>query len=137
MTRKELVLEFLLKVDKEFKPALSEKTSIEEYVDKISSLAELIVAEDDNGIYGLTVLYCNDMLEKRAYVALVGVLPEYRGKGVARQMMIETIRRAVEKGMCRIGIHTNNPVALNLYKKLGFEVISGGDRKYLEYVIKV
>lgn len=136
-SRKEDILKFLQKVDKEFRPALSEKTSLEEYADKVCSLAELVIAEDDRGVYGLTVIYCNDKTDCRAHIALVGVVPEYQGKGVARNMMLEAISKAEEKGMRKIGIHTNNPIALSLYRKLGFEVISGDDRKYLEYIIKL
>jgi ribosomal protein S18 acetylase RimI-like enzyme len=54
----------------------------------------------------------------------VGLLPEYRGKGIGRKLMQRTIDAAFEFGMTRIEltVRETNTNAIALYKSLGFEV---------------
>ncbi len=134
MTR-ESVLSFLNDVDKDFIPNISAKVNLEEFVCKVFSLSELIAVEDEE-IKGLLVLYCNDAIENKAYISFVAVRNMYRRQGIARSLMASAIQRAKEKGMKAIGIHSNNPVALGLYKSLGFKTIIEGSREYLELDLK-
>lgn len=127
------VLRFLNYVDADFRPALSDKTVLEDFAAKICELAHPIIRRNDEGIYGLVVLYCNDLVMHRAYISLVGVKEEYRGRGVAKDMMQEAMSVAKAAGMTKIGIHSNNPNAVALYANLGFEIIEDGERKYMEY----
>jgi N-acetylglutamate synthase-like GNAT family acetyltransferase len=123
-SRKEDILKFLQKVDKEFRPALSEKTSLEEYADKVCSLAELVIAEDDRGVYGLTVIYCNDKTDCRAHIALVGVVPEYQGKGIGR-MIIDTLEQdEFFLRAKRVYIHSAMN-AIKFYQKMGYDHVNG------------
>ena len=52
----------------------------------------------------------------------VGVLPEYRGKGIGRRLMETTIADAFSKGLERIELEvfSSNERAADLYRKLGF-----------------
>jgi ribosomal protein S18 acetylase RimI-like enzyme len=58
------------------------------------------------------------------YVTSFGVLPERRGRGFGRQMLLQTIDRLIAKKWPRILIEvaTDNPNALGLYKSCGFQV---------------
>ena len=38
-------------------------------------------------------------------------------------------------GYHTLAIHSNNPIAINLYKKLGFKIIEGNERVYMELKI--
>lgn len=122
---------FLKDIDEDFSPCLSSKVDFEEFVLKIQNHAELIV---DKAVIlrGLVVLYCNDVSNYKAYISLVGIRREFRGMGIARKLMIEAIQKAKDNGMKIIGIHSNNVVALNLYKSLGFVTKEFGEREYLE-----
>lgn len=53
----------------------------------------------------------------------VGLLPEFRGQGIGRQLMRWTIDAAFAFGMIRIEltVRENNANAIALYKSLGFE----------------
>ena len=126
-----ILYEFLKDIDGDFTPHLSCKVNLDEYVAKIQNNAELIV-DIDKILRGLVVLYCNDVINYKAYISLVGVKQEFRGKGIARKMMESAIKIAKDKGMKIIGIHSNNEVALNLYKSLGFVTKEFGEREYLE-----
>jgi ribosomal protein S18 acetylase RimI-like enzyme len=54
----------------------------------------------------------------------VGLLPEFRGKGIGRQLMRRTIDAAFAFGLTRIEltVREENANAIALYKSLGFEV---------------
>jgi ribosomal protein S18 acetylase RimI-like enzyme len=127
------LLNFLRKVDHDFSPSLSSKVNLADYVKKISEQAKLIIRySTEREIIGFAVLYCNDTNEMKAYVSLVAVSKDHRSKGHASDMMQEAIRHVRDSGYNSIGIHTNNPHAMSLYKNLGFKIISGTDRVYME-----
>ena len=54
----------------------------------------------------------------------VGLLPEFRGKGIGRQLMQRTIEAAFAFGLTRIEltVREGNANAIALYKSLGFEI---------------
>jgi RimJ/RimL family protein N-acetyltransferase len=54
----------------------------------------------------------------------VGLLPEFRGKGIGRQLMRRTIDAAFAFGLTRIEltVREGNANAIALYKGLGFEI---------------
>lgn len=122
---------FLKDIDNDFSPCLSSKVNIEEYVTKIMNNAELVV-DINQALRGLVVLYCNDTVNHKAYISLCGVRKEFRGKGIARNLMIKAIEIARNSGMKILGIHSNNIVAIKLYKSLGFITKEFGEREYLE-----
>ena len=54
----------------------------------------------------------------------IGLLPEFRGKGIGRQLMQRAIEAAFAFGLTRIEltVRERNANAIALYKSLGFEV---------------
>lgn len=132
---KEDLINFLHIVDNDFNPPLSKKVEITEYADKIIGNSELIMYKIKDEIAGIVVLYCNNHCSRLAYIPLVAVHPNYRGIGIAKSIMKSAIKRAKDANMDRIGIHTNNQVALKLYLSLGFVNIIPAERSYLEYNI--
>ena len=54
----------------------------------------------------------------------MGLLPEYRGRGIGRQLLQACIAKARAKGITRIEleVRADNTRAIGLYKALGFEV---------------
>lgn len=61
----------------------------------------------------------------------MGILPEYRGKGIGSKLLEKVIEKAQEFGLEKIELHvyTTNEPAIALYKKFGFEE-EGVIRKY-------
>lgn len=133
---KEALLRFLKEVDGDFNPPLSEKTDLAQYADKILRNAVLFCDLTDFGaIKGLIVLYANDYAKKYAYIPLAGVGSSYRKQGIAGKLLSEAIQyvEALKGKIQVLGIHSNNPVAISLYQKMGFESVETIDgRTYLE-----
>lgn len=91
---------------------------------------ERIVATDGGQIIGSAMLYA---AETDAYgelatrttapeIRLVAVAPEARGRGVAKALVDECIRRARAHGATEVGLHTSRSMraAMAMYANLGF-----------------
>ncbi len=132
----ESILRFLRTVDHDFSPYLSDKTDLEDFAEKISKVSHYEYEMSDNGeIKGMVVGYANDRVRKFAYISMVAVHPQHRKQGVAKRLILAFIKYVSNIEYIKIlGIHTNNPVALNLYKEVGFVIVSESNgRYYLEY----
>ncbi|HEU4723401.1 MAG TPA: GNAT family N-acetyltransferase [Gemmatimonadaceae bacterium] len=89
-----------------------------------------LVAIEDGVIVGSAALYApqaaayGDLASPAAWpeVRLVAVAPEARGRGVARALVEECIRRARAAGAAAVGLHTSRSMraALRLYERMGF-----------------
>jgi len=92
--------------------------------------AERIVADDHGTLIGSGLLYppatkaYGDMLDELSWpeVRLLSVPPEARGRGVARALMDECLRRARLAGATAIGLHTSRSMraAMAMYTRMGF-----------------
>lgn len=63
---------------------------------------------------------------EQAQITTLGVDPEYQGQGIATSLLEHAILIANQK-QCEImslEVRVSNIVALNLYKKLGFEIVN-------------
>ena len=56
----------------------------------------------------------------------IAVHPDYRGRGLSRQLMQRLIEMAAEKGVKELylEVRTGNLIAQNLYRSLGFKMIN-------------
>ena len=91
---------------------------------------ERIVAEDDGQIVGSAMLYAPETDAYGAFVSasrapeirLVAVAPEARGRGIAKALVQECIRRARAQGAKEVGLHTSRSMraARVMYADLGF-----------------
>jgi ribosomal protein S18 acetylase RimI-like enzyme len=54
----------------------------------------------------------------------IGLLPEFRGRGIGRALLLRTIAAAFTFGITRIEltVRENNDNAIGLYKSMGFEI---------------
>jgi len=61
------------------------------------------------------------------HVGVVGVLPEHRGKGIARQLLTRSLEQLRGRGAEKVilGVIDRNVPAYGLYRSLGFEHYSG------------
>ena len=61
-------------------------------------------------------------LRSGAEIRLLAVAPHARGRGVARRLVEECIRRARASGASEIGLHTSKSLAsaIALYERMGF-----------------
>ncbi|MEM1509032.1 MAG: ribosomal protein S18-alanine N-acetyltransferase [Thermofilaceae archaeon] len=96
---------------------------------QVISLNTFLVAEYEGAVVG----YVIGTLEARGegHVVSIGVHPNYRRKGVATALLNEVINRFNARGVriVKLEVRVSNFPAINLYRKLGFE-ITGIVEKY-------
>jgi mycothiol synthase len=68
---------------------------------------------------------------RRGHIMQMGVDPAWRGRGLGASLIAETAARLRAEGALEIGldVNINNPGALSLYRRLGFEYV----RRYVSY----
>ena len=128
----EKIISFLQEINNDFNPPLINKVILEDYVKKVREKAILLVDIENNEIAGILVFYCNDQLYQKGFATLCGVRKQYRRCGIARRLFEKAISHAAENGMKVLALYSNNPVAIKLYKDLGFQLLEDGERAYLE-----
>ncbi|MBN2229124.1 MAG: GNAT family N-acetyltransferase [Candidatus Thorarchaeota archaeon] len=81
------------------------------------------VWKDGERIFGFVIVHSRNEEE---HIHLFGILDEYRRKGIAKNMLLKTIKEMIAGGckMVSIGVDAKNTTAYNLYKKIGFNVNS-------------
>jgi ribosomal protein S18 acetylase RimI-like enzyme len=65
-------------------------------------------------------------MRMRPYIGYVGVLPDYRGLGIAKELVREGSRRALQytgEGYIYLEAEEENETAQRLYERLGFEAV--------------
>jgi len=70
---------------------------------------------------------------RRLYLHHFGILPEYQGRGLSKELLNESLSFVKRTGVqVKLEVHRKNNIALELYKKAGFEYL--GD--YDVYIIR-
>lgn len=65
---------------------------------------------------------------RRSYLHHFGIATEYQGRGLARLLMDETMKRVNQLGMqVKLEVHRNNQKAISLYKKYGYDYLGDYD----------
>lgn len=80
----------------------------------------IITAQDNDKVIGLLIGLPAE--EKMLHIYTVGVLPEYRNKGVGSTLIRRCINDMLKDNVHEIilDVHSDNIPAYNLYKKFGF-----------------
>ena len=136
------LVEYLRMVDMDFGVAISSKTSLEEYAAKLLHHGKVLTYMWNNEIVGLVGCYCNDKLNKVAYISILSTLVNARGKGVAKLLIHSVIAMCRDYGMKLIKVNSINPIAIAVYQKMGFSIVREDmceelKTSYLEFEIKV
>jgi hypothetical protein len=89
---------------------------------KSNAIAILLAIENESGKpVGSCTTYAHWRDKEAAYVGTLGVSPEALGKKVGKRLLLESLKRASEKGYTRVDLNTwaGNMKAVPLYKKIG------------------
>ncbi len=96
-----------------------EINNIKKYVPQaITGVAHLVVAEDEKNVPVAFMGIENSMLE------MLFVAPEYRGKGIGRQLLKYGIDRY---DIRKLAVNEQNPQAKDFYEHMGFEIYKRTD----------
>ena len=92
------------------------------------SLEDVVLACDGDKVIGYCwteVIYERETIsESRGRIFMLGVDPDYRGKGVGRTVLLAGLARLKSKGLwvAELTVDSENKAACALYHSLGFEV---------------
>ncbi|ARS53463.1 GNAT family N-acetyltransferase [Kushneria konosiri] len=119
----ESFLRFIEQVEREFEPPLSEQHHLPDYVNKLLSLAEVNYVLDGDRVVAAIACYANDYEHYNAYATFIGVLPDYRGSGIARPLLSRGIESCRQAGMQNLRARTwHRGKILAFYEEMGFVV---------------
>ncbi len=92
--------------------------------------AIVVVAESRGELAGFVIVH----RERRrlGYVVTLDVAPEFRRKGLARALMTEAERQAMESGIMWLGLHVwaGNEAAMAFYERCGLERVERVEHFY-------
>jgi len=80
-------------------------------------------------VIGMIVVW---LIMDEAHIATIAVHPEYRGRGIGRQILLAALRECVAQGAlsATLEVRERNTIAIDMYRKLGFEVVGLRKRYY-------
>ena len=118
----EKIVEHLTCCNALFIPPLSSKVNIEEYAQKLLLYAERFEAWKHDQLVGLVAVYVNDPDKEKAFITNVSVLQKLGGRGIAKQLIEQSLSGAKEQEFKKIvlEVSADNHAALGLYKKMHF-----------------
>ncbi len=113
---------YLVKSASEFIPPLDEQVEIKSYAAKIFEKAVTFEAWYEGVLVGLIAAYFNDEQRRFGYITTVSSLAEYRGRGIATELLRQCIHYAQEHGFkeIQLEVHKDSGAARRLYSKAGF-----------------
>lgn len=134
-----ILVDYLIETDEDFGIPLSDKVNIPLFAEKILSKGHVYMVFEDNIYCAMICFYCNDIIEKKAFLPILSTKANARGKGYAKQLIMLMINVCSLYKMKYIICDSINPIAVSIYKSLGFktykESCDNGTRKK-EYLIK-
>jgi ribosomal protein S18 acetylase RimI-like enzyme len=123
--------EHLRLCDQFFVPPLSERVALTDYTVKLHEKAERFEAWIDTTLVGLLAGYYDAESSMVAFITSVSVLKEWQGRGVASVLVERSIAHAQHLGfeLIELQVALQNDLAVRLYQKHGFQVISQDDNQ--------
>ena len=101
-----------------------------------------LVAEEDGEVVGYIMCRIETGLPnfglfgliKKGHVVSIAVMPEHRGKGIGYMLMKEAMKNMEKYNAkeCFLEVRVSNQPAINLYKKLGFQVVKTIRHYYMD-----
>lgn len=136
---KSLLFNYLLDVNNDFEIPLDKKiTDLKAYAFKLLEQGNVIMMIDNGIPVSMISYYTNDFVSFIAYWPILSTKKCARGKKYAKTLIQLMIQDCKEKKFKSIKCDSVNPIAIVLYKSIGFveyqRTIDGGIEKvYLEY----
>lgn len=96
--------------------------TMEEYVCKLKTNAEMIELWHRDKLVGLCACYMNDYESLMAYITHIAISKEFRYKGLGKFLILCAESRAKEKGfrVMDLEVLKENLVACDFYHKMGY-----------------
>ncbi|MBU0482405.1 MAG: GNAT family N-acetyltransferase [Proteobacteria bacterium] len=120
------VYNFLKEMNCDFVPPLSSQIILSDYVEKLCQCATCLFILEQNKIVGLSAIYCNDLINKRAFLTLFVIAKHLRRKGFATKLFNESLNVARSKKMSHFfwEVNSKNKKAMLFYEGAAKEATS-------------
>lgn len=119
---------YLQNVDGDYSPRLSSLINIEEYSQKLchKGVVLALYSDEPKSMVGVVAGYCNDDVNKRAFVSQLHVVKDVRRFGNGNYLMNDFFKLAKMHGMKKLSLMVNrdNLAALKFYLDIGFTMIA-------------
>jgi len=121
ISQKELV-DFIESSSNEFKPPISRMVeSIDDYCKKLLEKAALFIARENHIVVGVIAFYCNDEIQKQAYLPYFYIKPDNRSQGIGQMLLRKAILHSQTCGMKSMKFETwADNRSISLYREHGF-----------------
>lgn len=89
-----------------------------------NKFTQFVVLEADKVIGWCDICPMEHPTTKHIGILGMGLLPEYRGKGIGADLLKKCLMHAKSRGLeiVQLDVYTSNKGAIHLYKKLGFSI---------------
>ena len=120
---KENLLTYLKKIDCYFPVHLSSKVDLDLYAEKLLKCSTICAEYDKQEIIGAVIGYTDRLSDKIAYISVVGCLPDYQNRGIAKHLLYRFFEVCKNKKIPAVHLYTDatNFKAIKLYMSLGFK----------------
>lgn len=121
------IFEFLRKIDEEYIPPISTTVNLYNYTKKLVNKSNILTVRNHcNDLVGLCAFYCNDNVNKKAFISTIGMLNDYKGEGIGGELLTKTfiVCRKLSMRKVLLEVSLDNKTAFKFYKKNNFKVIS-------------
>lgn len=126
LEKKEDVLKALMKYNDSAVRTIGDRVgSLELYAEKLLEYAENYIVLQDNDEIGFFSFYDNDIINRKAYLALIAIDRQYQRKGIGHRAIRFILKESRLKRMDRLRLEVDktNDGAVCFYKKLGFVIV--------------
>ena len=120
----------LNKLDALFPIPLSEKVDLTVYTQKLLEKGKVICCYNGVEPVGIICFYCNDKKTKVGYISIIGVLPDFQGRNIAKTLINLCFKECKNNNMKKVFLYTHktNTNAIKMNESIGF-VRDISDRK--------
>lgn len=103
-------------------PASAFRYELLENTQSFLRVAEIVQAEGSRQVVGAAVIW---MVLDEAHIATIAVHPDYRQRGIARQLMVDILKESYRRGaeLVTLEVRHNNLAAQKLYRRFHFDVV--------------
>jgi [ribosomal protein S18]-alanine N-acetyltransferase len=97
----------------------------------LALVAELRPQNTNPMVVGMAVVW---MIIDEAHIATIAVHPDYRGIGLGKSLLAETLRQCIQRGATQatLEVRDSNVVALEMYKRFGFRMVGRRPHYYAD-----
>jgi len=117
------LLDFFRIVDRDFYPPLSNRCSLKAYLDSIVSKGVILYFLKNRKIIGLVGYYYFSTTYDSAYIKIIAILKECRGKKFGTALIGKCFLDLKNNNSKKVRIKTwsTNKISIHLYEKFGFK----------------